>query len=92
MKRYFKYEEDPGAPLEHNWIEWTEWEGEWNTRQVQWYYNRWLSSVDEYWPGLGRSLSDQPLSRSTDGEAQEISAQEFERVWHEALMHRADHE
>ena len=57
MRRYFKYEEDPGAAPEDNWIEWSEWEGEWNTRQVVWYYNRWLSSVDEYWPGSGGAFA-----------------------------------
>ena len=88
MKRYFKYEEETGYGPGKNWITWTEWDGEWNTRQVEWYIDHWRCSLDPFQPGGGPSLSDKPLSSIPPGVHQEISQKEFEEAWDTAVAYR----
>jgi hypothetical protein len=48
----------------------------------------WYCSLDETVPGMGGSLADQPLSNLELPDEWEISADEFEGVWAEALRRR----
>jgi hypothetical protein len=68
---------------------WLEFDGDWATRQVELYDGRWYSSVGEYHPDLGGGgLADQPLQEHEFQPSEEISAEEFEAAWNEALRHR----
>jgi hypothetical protein len=88
VKRYFK-----GAwPWDRSITAHTycEFDGEWATRQVDIVGERWYSSARaKDHPGLGGSLCDQPLSELDLTAAQEIAAEEFERIWQEALEREA---
>ncbi len=82
MKRYFKHEAESdlgagGAYLEID--------GEWAVRQVERYSGRWFCSNKEYHPEIGPALADQPLSELELKPEHEISADEFEAVWEEAM-------
>jgi hypothetical protein len=84
MKRYFKRV----VPVEDSELGagmfWIEFDGELPSRQVERYGDRWFSSRDEYEPGLGGGLADQPLSEVDLGSEHEISAEEFEAAWEES--------
>jgi hypothetical protein len=67
-----------------------EFEGEWATRQVEVYRDRWLCSMVDYHPGIGAGLVDQPLSVLELGPDNEISREEFERIWIEAMTRSED--
>lgn len=84
MKRYFKR----AVPAEDSELGagmfWIEFDGEQPSRQVERYGDRWFSSRDEYEPGLGGGLADQPLSEVDLGPEHEITAEEFATAWEEA--------
>ncbi len=85
MKRYFKHDADdfglgPG-------IAYFEFDGELPTRQVEQYGDRWLSSMKRYHPGIGPGLVDIALSKMGFEPQHEISQEEFEEAWNEALKH-----
>jgi hypothetical protein len=68
---------------------WLEYEGESATRQVEVYDGSWYSSIDEFHPGLGGSLTHVPLQENAFEPKEEISAAEFEAAWQEAARHRS---
>jgi hypothetical protein len=85
VKRYFKHDADdiglgPG-------VAYFEFDGELPTRQVEHYGDRWLSSIERYHPGLGPGLIDRALSEIDFEPQHEISQEEFEEAWNEALKH-----
>jgi hypothetical protein len=87
MKRYFKHEADIGFG---SGMAYFEFDGKDPTRQVEVYGELWLSLLEDYYPGIGPGLGDQPLSELNLGTEHEISKEEFEEVWQEALKHH-DH-
>jgi len=60
-----------------------EFDGQWATRQVEVYGDRWLCSSKDYPPGVGPGLCDQPLSELDLHKEHEIFKVEFEHVWRE---------
>jgi hypothetical protein len=82
MKRYFKTQSESDLGLGTMYLEF---EGEWATRQVECYGDRWFHSDPgaprAYHDGVGPALVDQPLGELGLGEDAEISAAEFEAVW-----------
>lgn len=87
MKRYFKreYNESAVGPG----VIYNEFDGEWATRQVEVYGDRWFSSLDDYNPELDAGgLADKPLSELDLGPEYEISQEEFEDAWQSALRRR----
>lgn len=84
MKRYFKRELLPEDSELGGGVLWIEFDGEQPTRQVERYGERWVSSRDEYHPGLGGGLADQPLSEVDLGPEHEVSPAEFEDAWEKA--------
>ena len=76
-KRYFKGNADIGFGPGHCY---TEFEGEWATRQVEIYERRSFSSLDDD-ETHGGNLCDQPLSTLDLTKGEEISADEFEAAW-----------
>lgn len=57
----------------------------WATRQVEVYNGRWFCSKQDFHPGLGPALADQPLSEIDLGPEHEIVREEFEEAWKKAL-------
>jgi hypothetical protein len=53
--------------------------------------DRWLCSLDDYHPGVGPSLCDQPLSSFPPDVPEEISPEEFEQAWKVAVQYRQEH-
>ena len=82
MKRYFK--RDAESEL-GNGVVYLEFQDDWPTRQIEIYGDRWFSSHKGYHPELGPALADQPLSVLELGEEFEITSEEFETAWNEAL-------
>jgi hypothetical protein len=85
MKRYFKRAADGSLG---KGVAYFEFAGEWATRQVEVYGDRWFCSLDAYHPELGPGLIDQPLAQLGMGAEHELSADEFERVWAKAVARR----
>ncbi len=86
MKRYFKREADIGLGPG---VAYVEFDGEWATRQVEIYGERWLSSLDSYHDDIGPGLVDQPLSLLGFEPEHEISQAEFEEIWAEMVRRYA---
>jgi len=61
-----------------------EFDGEVPVRQVEVYGGKYFSSREAYHEGLGGGLCDQHLSELDFGSEDEISAEEFEKVWIES--------
>lgn len=82
MKRYYRRvsESDLGEGIAY-----LEFDGEWALRQVEIYGDRWFDSRTDYHPEIGPGLVDQPFTDLGITDDEEISAEEFERVWQEAL-------
>ena len=78
MKRYFKREAESDLGAGMAYLEIT---NGWPSRQVEVYGATWRWA-DEAHP---EDLADQPLDVLELDEEQEISSEEFERVWKEAL-------
>jgi hypothetical protein len=85
MPRYFKRDAECGLG---KGVAYFEFVGEWATRQVEVYGDRWFCSLDDYYAELGPGLIDQPLAGLGMGPEHEISAGEFERVWAVAVTRR----
>ena len=78
MKRYFKHEAESELGVGMAYLEIT---NDWPSRQVEVYGPtwRWADGVHpEY-------LADKPLEALELGEEHEISSEDFDRVWNEAL-------
>jgi hypothetical protein len=83
MKLYFKHEAESELGLG---VVYLEFNGNWASRQVEIYEDKWFLSNRDYHPETGGlSLCDQPLSEIGLGIEHEISQSEFEIVWNEAL-------
>jgi len=84
MKRYFKHraESDLGRGMAY-----MEFDDERVSRQVEIYGDRWFCSTVAYHPEIGPRLMDQPLSILELTSADEITQNEFESIWQEALKH-----
>jgi hypothetical protein len=83
MKRYLKHEADALGPG----IAYLEFDGEIPTRQVEKYGDLWLCSIRDYYPGTGPGLTDRALSELGPEPKLEISQEEFEETWNEAVKH-----
>lgn len=83
-KRYFKGPHEPDSDD----VELIEFTDGWPTRQVDVVDGRWLSSLDPAVPGVGGGLADQPLVKLGLPDDWEITAEEFEQAWQEALHRR----
>ncbi len=81
-KRYFKRAAESGLGPG---VVYLEFDGEWATRQVEVYGDRWFCSLQGYHPELGPGLVDQPLSVLELRPQHEISEAEFEEAWQEAF-------
>lgn len=84
MKHYFKHEGESDLGIG---VVYMEFDGDWATRQIERYGTRWFCSNKEYHPEIGPGLADQPLSASDLESEDEISKEEFEAVWEEAIKH-----
>ncbi|MEH1820911.1 MAG: hypothetical protein V7L31_17840 [Nostoc sp.] len=83
MKLYFKHEAESDLGMG---IAYIEFDGDWASRQVEIYGDKWFLSNTVYHPETrGMALCDQPLSETCLGTEHEISESEFELVWSEAL-------
>jgi hypothetical protein len=80
MKRCFRFGEE--APFA---IQWTEWTGEENTRQVTQLGEGWICSLDPYVTDFGPTLAHHPLSDLDLSSHVEVTASEFEKVWETAV-------
>jgi len=82
MRKYFRRaaESDLGVGLSF-----FEFDGERAVRQVEIYGEQWFDSRTAHHPEIGPGLVDQPLFDLGMLEEEEISAEEFETVWQEAL-------
>ena len=81
MKRYFKRDAETHLG---NATFYFEFDDETPVRQVVVFGDRYFSSRDDYHDGLGPGLVDQYLSEVGLTDADEISAEEFERAWIES--------
>ena len=86
MKRYFARtaESDLGTGFVY-----FEFDGETATRQVEMYKDRWFyaDNPKQYFDEIGPGLVDQPLSELELTADQEITKEEFEEAWEEALRY-----
>jgi hypothetical protein len=82
-KKYFKGPHEPGSDD----LEYIEFTDDWPTRQVDIVDGRWYCSLDEPVDDVG-GLADQPLSALEVRDEWEITAEEFEEVWAEAMRRR----
>lgn len=86
MKRYFSRtaESDLGIGFVY-----FEFDGEIAIRQVEIYRDRWFYADDpkQYFDEIGPGLVDQPLSQLEFTADQEITPEEFEDAWEEAIQH-----
>ncbi len=89
MKRFFKRSGDWGD-LGKGSV-WLEFDDDWATRQVEVYDGRWYCSIDKSHPELGGSLTHEPLRVHGFLPEEEITAEEFEAAWSEALRYRSSH-
>jgi hypothetical protein len=78
MKRYFKHRAESSLGLGVAYIEF---DGDRATRQVENYGEKWFCSDKDFHSGIGPALCDQPLSELGLNLTDEISPDEFERVW-----------
>lgn len=83
-KSYFKGPHEPGSSD----LEYIEFTDGWPTRQVDIVDGRYYTSLDEPVPGVGGGLADQSLYSLALPDEWEISAQEFEEIWQQALAAR----
>lgn len=83
MKSYYRRaaESDLGEGVAY-----IEFDGEWATRQVEIYGDRWFDSRTAFHDEIGPGLCDQPLSEMGMLDEEEITAEEFERIWAEAVV------
>ena len=82
-KRYFKGPWEPGSED----LEYIEFTDGWPSRQVDIVDGVWYCSLDEPVDGVG-GLADQSLTTLDLPDEWEITAEEFEEVWAEALRRR----
>jgi hypothetical protein len=83
MKRYFKHEGESNLGLGMVYLEFND---NWASRQVEIYGDKWFISNATYHPETGGlALCDQPLSELDLEEEHEISNNEFENIWNQAL-------
>ena len=59
-------------------------------RQVTRYRDRWLSSLDDWFEPVGMLLTDQPVQPGEFPPEDEITKEEFERMWALAIEQRRD--
>ena len=59
-------------------------------RQVEIYGDRWFDSRTSYHPEIGPGLVDQPLFELGMLDDEEISSEEFEQMWQEAMKRGDD--
>ena len=78
MKKYFKSESKLKKGI---MVEYIEFDGENPTRQVRVDADQWIVASEQYHP---LELIDQPLSATDLGPEDEISREEFEKIWGEA--------
>lgn len=78
MKRYFKRQAESSLGIG---VAYMEFDGDYATRQVENYGEKWFRSDQDFHPGIGPALCDQPLSELGLGLADQISQEEFEKVW-----------
>lgn len=83
-KRYFKGPDEPGGSD----LEYIEFTDGWPTRQIDIVDGRRYSSLDEPIPGVGGGLADQSLYSLALPDEWEISEEEFDRAWDEAMQER----
>jgi len=84
MKKYYK--RDAESDLGFGTV-YLEFDGEWATRQVEKYGERWFCSNVEYHEDIGPALVDQPLSVLELSIENEISLFEFEEAWEQAIRY-----
>ena len=84
MERYFKHEAESDLG---SGIAYLEFDGEIPTRQVEKYGDRWFCSVNRYHPEIGPGLTDRSLSQIDIESQDEISQEEFEEAWNEAIKY-----
>ena len=84
MKRYFKHnaESDLGSGIAY-----LEFDVGLPTRQVEKYNDRWFCSVKRYHPEIGPGLTDRSLLQIDIEPRDEISQEEFEEAWNEAIKY-----
>lgn len=83
MKRYFKHESESNLGLG---IAYLEFYNNWASRQIEIYDNKWFISNRIYHPETGGlALCDQPLSELDLEAKYEISKNEFENIWNQAI-------
>lgn len=82
MKRYYRREAESSLGTG---VAYFEFDGEWAIRQVEVYGDRWFDSRTPFHTEVGPGLIDQPLDVLDMRDEHEITAEEFETTWHEAL-------
>jgi hypothetical protein len=86
MRRYFR---GPNESVRYGeGILYVEFRGGRAARQVDIFGDHWFTSLDDYHDGVGPGLTDQPLSKLSVLPEWEISQEEFEQVWEEAMRRR----
>lgn len=90
MKRHFKRILAPDTSIGTG-LAYFEFEEDWATRQIEIYGDHWYhsDSPSNYHADLGIGLVDRPLSELELTEEEQISAEEFEGMWSEALRRAA---
>jgi hypothetical protein len=78
VKRYFKHEAESELGVGMAYLEITD---DWPSRQIEVYGEMWRWGDDAH----PERLADQPFAVLDLDERHEISAEEFERTWSEAL-------
>jgi hypothetical protein len=84
VKRYFKHEAESGLGPG---IAYLEFDGEIPTRQAEKYGDRWFCSIKRFHPEIGPGLTDRSFSQFEIEPQDEISQEEFEEAWNEALKY-----
>lgn len=82
MMLYFKHEAETDLGEGAVYLEF---DGNWVSRQVEVYGDKWFCSNKNYYTEIGLALCDQPLGELDLGSEHEISQSEFEAAWNEAL-------
>ena len=78
MKRYFKREAESALGVG---VAYLAFDGEWATRQVENYGDRWFRSDRDFHAELGSALCDQPLAELGLTAENEVEQFEFEQAW-----------